>query len=385
MEKQAERDAQERDAQEREPQEREPQERGPHGCSRLDYCQFLLSSQINYTMTYLADHTMAFSHDAVTRYLSGDRVTPRMLWEEVRPTIIPSKSGYLLFDDTVLDKNHSRHIDLVRRQWSGNEHHVIRGIGLVGCVYVNPEIDRFWVIDYRIYAPEGAVGDGKSKLDHVSEMLSAALDKEHPGYKGGNKGLPVRAVLMDTWYATRRLMREIEALDQVYYCPLKPNRLVDDHEDPSRRSYDYVRIDSLSWSESEEREGKQIHLRDFPKGHTVRLFRVVFSTEHTDDIEFVATNDKTQTSTPAVRAVYGFRWKIEQLHREAKQVTGIERCQARRARSQRNHIGCALLVWTRLKQVAETTHQTIYALKASQLDTYLCRELASPSIPMAFA
>lgn len=362
--------------------EREPRERGPHGCRRLDYCQFLLSSQINYTMTYLAEHTVAFSHDAVTRYLSLDRVTPRVLWDEVRPTIIPSSSGYLVFDDTVLDKNHSRHIDLVRRQWSGNEHHVIRGIGVVGCVYVNPEIDRFWVIDYRIYAPEGKVGDGKSKLDHVGEMLRSALDPGHPGYKG----LPVRAVLMDTWYATRVLMREIEALGQVYYCPLKPNRLVDEHEDPSRPSYDYVRIDSLSWSESEEREGKQrVHLRDFPKGHTVRLFRVVFSTEHTDRVEFIATNERAQTSATAVRSVYGSRWKIEQLHREAKQVTGIERCQARRARSQRNHIGCALLVWARLKQLAHLTQHTIYALKASQLDSYLHRELESPSIPMTFA
>ena len=29
--------------------------------------------------------------------------------------------------------------------------------------------DRFWLIDYRIYDPQG---DGKTKLDHVKEMLS---------------------------------------------------------------------------------------------------------------------------------------------------------------------------------------------------------------------
>jgi hypothetical protein len=26
----------------------------------------------------------------------------------------------------------------------------------VTCVYVNPETDQFWLIDYRIYDPEGA-------------------------------------------------------------------------------------------------------------------------------------------------------------------------------------------------------------------------------------
>jgi hypothetical protein len=28
---------------------------------------------------------------------------------------------------------------------------VINGISVVTCVYVNPEVDRFWIIDYRIY------------------------------------------------------------------------------------------------------------------------------------------------------------------------------------------------------------------------------------------
>ena len=104
-------------------------EEGPRRCTRLDYCQFLLSSQINYTLTHLAAHTAAFSHDAATRYLAGDHVTPRDLWAQVRGDVIPSPTGYALFDDTVLNKAHSRHMALVRRQWSGNEHHVIRGIG----------------------------------------------------------------------------------------------------------------------------------------------------------------------------------------------------------------------------------------------------------------
>jgi hypothetical protein len=346
-------------------------------CTRLDYCQFLVSSQINYTMTHLAAHATAFSHDAVTRYLAGDRVTPRTLWAQVRGSLVPSPSGYLVFDDTVLDHNSSREIALVRRQWSGTEHDVIRGIGVVTCVYVNPDRDRFWVIDYRIYAPPGPGGDGKSKLDHVGEMLAAALDPAHPACKA----LPVRAVLVDAWYATQRLLRQIEALGHVYYCPLKPNRLVDAATAPARE-HTYTPVAALPWSAAEQTQGKRVHLKDFPKGHRVQLFRLVLSAERTD---YVVTNDETQDSTPAVREVYGWRWMIERLHREVKQVTGIEGCQARRARSQRNHIGCALLVWARLRQVAEVTQQTIYAVKFGQLADYLRAQLAAPSVPMAFA
>jgi len=61
----------------------------------------------------------------------------------VRPQVALSARDYVLFDDMVLDKNHRRRIELVRRQYSGNAHGEIVGIGVVTCVYVNPEMDQF--------------------------------------------------------------------------------------------------------------------------------------------------------------------------------------------------------------------------------------------------
>ena len=107
--------------------------------SRLDYCQFLLSSHMNYTMTYFADHVKRWSHDTINRYLRGDHLTPRLVWENVQHEIQLSAHGYLVFDDTVRDKNFSFQMDLVRRQYSGNAKAIIKGIGLVNCVYVNPD------------------------------------------------------------------------------------------------------------------------------------------------------------------------------------------------------------------------------------------------------
>ena len=161
--------------------------------TRLDYCQFLLSSQINYTLTYFAEHSEHFSHDAINRYLVGDQIPPRLVWdaERVSGQIVTSPNGFVIFDDMVLDKAELQKIELVRQQWSGNAKQVIRGIGVVTCVYVNPETDQFWIIDYRIFAPET---DNKSKLDHMREMLANAVHQ---------KRLPFRVVLMDTWYAAK--------------------------------------------------------------------------------------------------------------------------------------------------------------------------------------
>jgi hypothetical protein len=289
-----------------------------------------------------------------------------MVWENVKGQVVTSPNGYLAFDDSVMDKNSSFKIELVRRQYSGNAHQVIKGIGVVTCVYINPDLDRFWIIDYRIYDPDG---DGKSKLDHVREMLDSA---QH------DKQLPFRGVLMDNWYAERKLMLQIERLHKVYYCPLKVNRRVDETDGQQP----YQRIDELDWSDTDQQHGKLLHLKDFPHGHRVKLFRLVLSTERTD---YIATNDLAPASTQGTHEVCALRWKIEQFHREAKQITGIEGCQCRKARIQRNHIGCAILVWVRLKQVADQAASTIYQVKHGLLDVYMCSQLRSPAIKMQLA
>lgn len=334
--------------------------------SRLDYCQYLLVSQINYTLTNYADHCEKFAHDKVNRFLRQEKFTPRLVWDNVRSQVVETAQGYVIFDDTVLDKNYSHQIELVRRQYSGNAHGVIKGIGVVTCVYVNPELDQFWLIDYRIYDPEG---DGKTKLDHVREMLTNLVYQ---------KQLPFHAVLMDTWYATKDLMLLIEQYGKIYYCPIKDNRRVDD----SGGTRPYQRVDSLEWSAAELRSGKTIKIKDFPRDHKVRVFRVEVSTHRTD---WIVTNDPAQDSTEATQQACGFRWKIEQLHRESKQVTGLERCQCRKARIQRNHIACAFLVWIRLKELATETGRTIYQLKHGLLSDYLIQQLKNPSLEMASA
>jgi hypothetical protein len=138
-------------------------------------------------------------------------------------------------------------IELVRRQYSGNAHGVIKGVGVVTCVYVNPDTEQFWVIDYGIYDPDG---DGKSKLDHVQDMLANCVCQ---------KQLPFCAVLMDTWYAAREVILYIEKLNKIYYCPLKDNRQVDD----SSGAQPYQRVDALQWSDEEQQCGTTIKIKDF--------------------------------------------------------------------------------------------------------------------------
>jgi hypothetical protein len=317
-------------------------------------------------MTYMADHVDGLSHDAINRFLRNNKLTARIIWEHVKGDIIPSDHGCLVFDDSILDKGHSHCIEMVKLQYSGNAHGLVKGISMVNCLYVNPETQQYWITDYRIYAPEN---DGKSKLDHVREMLQAAVT---------SKALPFNRVLMDSWYATKDLMLLIDSLGKIFYCPIKANRQVDD----SGGVLFYRRVDSLGWSEFEKEFGKSIKIKEFPKDYKVKLFRVEVSSNRTD---WVVTNDSAQNLTQGTQNVCALRWKIEQFHRELKQLTGVEKCQARKARIQRNHIACAVLVWIRLTAIAWKAGKNIYQLKKEMLSNYLRQELRSPAVPMRAA
>ena len=108
----------------------------------------------------------------------------------------------------------------------------------------------------------------------------------------------------------------------------------------------------------------------------------MLSTQRTD---YIVTNEIAQDTVEVVQDVCGFRWKVEQFHRETKQVTGLESCQCRKARIVRNHIGCTNLVWGRLKQVARETGQTIYQVKHGLLSDYLRHQLKASTAKMTLA
>ncbi len=326
-----------------------------------DYCQFLLSSFTNFTQTYFADHTEKWSHDQLNRFLRNESIPSSELWASVKDDIEFDEDGYIIFDDVVMSKEYAKQIEVVYPQWSGSDKKVVQGIGIVTCVYVNSKTKEYWIIDYRIYDKDR---DGKSKIDHLLEMLNNACFK---------KQLPFRTVLMDAWYASMKVMKAIEKLSKFYYAPLKCNRLVDD----SDGSVPHQQVRHISWTQTETQCGKRIHIKNFPRGHRVKLFRLV---SHTGRTDYIVTNDLSQSDVKATKEECRVRWKIEQLHREIKQTTGIGKCQCRKLRAQRNHIACCFQIWVFMKRVSRSLGKTIYQLKESLLDDYIRYQLSNPSI-----
>ena len=329
--------------------------------SRIDYCQFLTVSQKNYSITYYAEHAKKCSHDVINRFMAKPKYTPALLWEHISPDVIPSENGYIIFDDTVLNKRNSKKIEVARTQYSGAVGGVTTGIGVVSLVYYNPELEKFWVIDYRIFSPDH---DGLTKIDHLLEMLKNAVY---------SKQLPFKTVLFDTWYATHKIMQHVDSLGKIYYAPIKSNRNLKRVAVNSK----YQAVSDIKFSDEELKNGIEVHIKNFAKAKHVQLFKITVSTNRVD---YIVTNDKSQNSAEAAQQESGFRWVIECMHREVKQITGIENCQCRKQRIQRNHIACAFLVWPFLKRLAVKTGKTIYQLKLGLLDDYMQQQLRSPAI-----
>ena len=181
---------------------------------------------------------------------------------------------------------------------------------------------------------------------------------------------------MDAWYATTDIFKYLIGEVKTFYCPIKANRKIDDTEGKEP----YKQVQEAFWSDTDVVQGKTIKLYKMPLNTYFKLFRVLVSTTRTD---YIITNDLAQQHTDAAEKESSFRWKVEQFHREDKQITGIESCLCRLSRSQRNHIAIANLVWLSFKRVAYQTEKTVYQLKQQLMDDYLIQQLKRPAILFA--
>ena len=325
--------------------------------TKKEYIEYLISTPVNYTCTNLAKHLEDVSHDAVNDYLHRERLTARDLWEQVKPLLKDSPEACLIVDDSVQAKKHARKMEMVKRQYSGNEGGLVQGIGVVNLVHTDGE--TYYPIDFRIYAKEM---DGKTKNDHFREML---LSTKH------DKQVQANTVLFDSWYGSWDNLKQVHRLGMVFFTTLKSNRMVSLSKEDG-----YVHLDQIEWTQERLEHGVSIKLKKVP--FRVQLFKVV--TPH-GDIDWIITNSEALLTSDDVQDEDAKRWQVEQLHRELKQLTGIEKCQCRKQRAQRNHIACCYQAWLAIKVKAQSLDKTLYALVHDLLYEFLRAELRDPRIP----
>jgi hypothetical protein len=322
-------------------------------CTADDYIQFLIASPKVVSSTEAArvqpQAHFAPAHDAFTRLLQRQEPDPETLWTEAEP-LVQKNQGVLVLDDSTNDKPYARKIDLVTHHWSGKHQKVVRGINLISLLWTDG--DRKIPCDYRIYSK----ADGKTKNDHFWEMLLMARAR----------GFAPRCVLFDGWYARLENLKQVRDYGWFWLTRLKGNRQVTP-ADGRTRTLDEVAI---------PRTGMMVHLQGYGR---IRVFRI----DAKDGVaEYWATNDLTlEEGTRQHYAETSFA--IENYHRDLKQNCGVERCQARSERAQRNHIGMALRAFLRLEWHFFTTGISGFEVKLSLIREAVRSYLARPFLTLA--
>ena len=326
--------------------------------TKAQYIEFLVSTPVNYTCTYLADHISGIRHDSISDFLATERITAESIWKHAQPHIDNTESSYLIVDDSVQEKPYARAIELVYPHYSGNAHRVVRGINIVNLVH-SSGTGEYYPIDYRIYAPEYR---RETKNDYFLAMLKDAFEVRQ---------IQAKYVLFDSWYASVTNLKYMHQHKRIFYTTLTENQLVSLTKDTG-----YVHLDMLTWNETQLITGQSVRLKELP--FRVTLFKVVAKN---GDIDWVITNDRDPdlTITKARRHMV-VRWDIECFHREIKQLTGIEKCQCQRAWAQRNHITCCYHAWLALKVAATKLKTTRYQVQQNLFSHYLRAELKNPRI-----
>ena len=355
-------------------------------CDDLDYIHFLIAAQRVFSCSEAARcqpaSSAAPSHDAFTRLLSRQPPDTEALWQEAQK-LVPEharQSGFLVLDDTTLDKPYARKMELVTRHWSGKHKRVVSGINLLTMLWTNSgssgssgssgnsgnsgssgnsgnsgnsgssgsSTRPLVPCDFRLYdAPQ----DGLTKNDHFRAMLRAAKAR----------GFAPQYVLFDSWYSGLDNLKLVRSLEWHFLTRFKSNRLVN----PDKSGLIAVRELSV------EACGQVVHVQGFG---LVRVFQTVAPN---GDVEHWATNDLEMQ--PAQRdELENAAWGIESYHRGLKQCCGVERAQMRSARAQRNHLRLCLQAFLRLETHRLQTGRSWYEAKTSIIREAVRHYIAHP-------
>ncbi len=296
-------------------------------CSKDLYCAFLQVTSQRYSALSLAEVSpITLSHDAVSRWLTDTKCQPKDIWEAAKGEILSSNNdGVIIADETVIDKSRSDKIELTSWLYSGTEHDIVKGIGLLNFLWQNSREEAI-PMDYRIYQPPE---DGKTKNDHFREMLKLAKDR----------GLNPMAIVADSWFSSLDNVKLIRSLGWAWVMGLRKNRIVNRG----------VPLEHLMIP----KEGLKVHLRGYG---WIMVYRFAAKNGRTD---YIGTNLENSTREKVDNLVKR-RWSIEVFHRELKQTCGLENCQSRAGRAQRNHIGFSILAWIRKARRRSLDNLSLY-------------------------
>lgn len=184
--------------------------------------------------------------------------------------------------------------------------------------------------------------------------------------KLNQRGFQPEFVLFDSWYASLKNLKLIRSFGWQQLTRLEHNR----HVNPDRTGN--IPVNQVDIPQA----GRPVHLKGYGM---IKLFKIV----RTDaDIEYQASS--SLDTSDLIRLKYAeLAWMIETYHRGVKQFCGIERCQARSEKAQRNYIELAMRAFLRIEYHCFVKGISWFEAKTSIIRNAVRAYLAKPIYTLA--
>lgn len=282
------------------------------------YVKLLMTLTVRKTALTLCGISDEISHDQLTRALNNDGFWQTLLESISKPFGI--SGGYLIIDDTVLEKPHGKHFEGASYVFSSSKGKAVFGYSVVLLIWTDG-IKRI-VLGKRIYKKGGV-----SKIDLALEMLSHARNRIK---------IKPEFVIFDSWYGAKKLFKRLKDYGWYFVTRLKKNRTVDGKKMPEFLKTPYA-------SACGKLTGG---LKVFVVRHGSKYF---------------ATN-RLSLRRRGVLEIYERRQQIEEVNKQLKYLS-LNDCQMRSSKAQSNHIVMCIFAYTMLEKESRKIGVSLYKCK----------------------
>ena len=236
------------------------------------------------TCSAIAGAFDSVSHDRLTRMLQGTWSGHILLNLALR-ALFTVAGGYLIVDDTVIEKPYAQLLGEAAWVWSSKQHKVMFGVSVVLLIWTEgqtriPLAFRLW--------QQG----GPSKFDLALELLRYARTRLR---------CQPQFVLFDSWYSSKKLLKRIRDYGWYFVCQPKKNRRFEGV--PLSQYLLQPYWPAMGWLPGDIKE------------LVVRYRR-----------KYYATN-RLSLSAKEVRTVYRKRQEVEEVIRVLKSQLSLDACQ----------------------------------------------------------
>ena len=323
------------------------------------YSDYLISQNKHATSTGLSSLLEGnISHDKITRFLNGEKLTGKDLWLYVKPKVreVETGGGALILDDCIEEKPYTDENEIMCWHFSHSKGRHVKGVNLLSCIVQYGDISL--PIGYEIVHKDIKFSDvetrkvkrkaSTTKNEHFRNLLSQAYINN----------VSYEWVLADNWFGSKENIEYINnTLMKKLIIGIKSNRTVAlSQEDKKKGKYTKV-------SKLDLKDGQSIEVWIKGLDFALQLIKKIFINEDGSTGTLYLISNDLNSSADYLYTIYQKRWKIEVYHKSIKQNASLATSPTKRVISQSNHIFSSLVAFCKLELLKIETATNHFALK----------------------